>query len=83
MAKRIAHTNVGEVFKLRFEGEYGLPQEWQLMSFNGVKNALESCTANFQRVSNVPGEYGQTFQAYRCKGRWVYGSSAELLRSVN
>jgi hypothetical protein len=82
MAKRISHKNVGEVFDLRFEGEYGLPEKWQLMSFNGVQNALETCTATFQRVSLKPGEYGQTFQAYRNKGRWVYGSSADVLRSV-
>lgn len=83
MGKRISHNNVGEVFNLVFTGESTTKTEkWQLTGFHGVKNALDSCTANFSRVSNVPGEYGQTFQAYRHKGRWVYGSSAEVLRSV-
>ena len=84
MAKRISHKNVGEVFHLVFTGENATKSEkWQLTSFHGFANVLEACTANFTRVSMNPGEYGQTFQAYRFKGRWVYGSSAEILRSVD
>lgn len=83
MAKRISHKNVGEVFNLLFTAEGRPAEKWQLVSFNGVQNALESCTANFTRVSNVPGEYGQTFQAYRYNGRWCYGTSADILRSVD
>jgi hypothetical protein len=81
MAKRISHKNVGEIFELKF-GDATKTEKWQLTGFHGVQNALDSCTANFTRHSLNPGEYGQTFQAYRFKGRWVYGSSAEVLRSM-
>ncbi len=78
MAKRISHKNVGEVFKLRFTGE-GKTEKHQLTSFHGFVNVPDTWTATFTPMSMTPGVYGTSFQAYRFKGRWVYGSSAEIL----
>lgn len=81
MAKRISHKNVGEVFKLHFTGE-NKTEKFQLTSFNGFANVSDTWTANFSAASMTPGVYGTSFQAYRFKGRWVYGSSAEILKVV-
>lgn len=83
MAQRISHNGVGHIYNLMFTGEStSKTEKWMLTSFSGPVNVPESWRASFQRVSMNPGEYGQTFEAYRHKGRWVYGSSAEILRSV-
>lgn len=82
MAKRISHNNVGEVFELCFTGEGTKTEKWQLVSFNGFQNVPDSWRATFRAASLTPGVYGTSFEAYRSKGRWVYGSSAELLRSI-
>lgn len=82
MAKRISHNNVGEVFTLLFTGE-GKKEKFQLNSFHGFTNAPETWRATFSAASLTPGVYGTSFEAYRLKGRWVYGSSAEVLRSVD
>lgn len=81
MAKRISHANVGEVFNLLFTGE-GKTEKWVLSSFHGYTNVPETWAAEFRAHSLTPGIYGTSFTAYRSKGRWVYGSSAEVLRSV-
>lgn len=81
MAKRISHNNVGEVFTLLFTGE-NKKEKFYLSSFNGFVNASDTWRATFTAASLTPGVYGTSFEAYRVKGRWVYGSSAEILRSI-
>lgn len=78
MAKRISHKNVGEVFSLRFTGD-GSVEKHQLTSFNGFTNVPDTWRATFTPMSMIPGVYGTSFEAYRFKGRWVYGSSADIL----
>jgi hypothetical protein len=82
MAKRISHENVGEVFTLFFTGE-NKKENHLLTSFNGFQDAPDSWRATFSAMSLTPGVYGTSFEAYRVKGHWVYGSFAEVLRSVD
>jgi hypothetical protein len=82
MAKRISHKNIGEVFKLHFTGE-NKTEKYQLVSFKGFSNVPDTWHAVFTPMSMTPGVYGTSFEAYRFKGRWCYGSSADVLRSVD
>jgi hypothetical protein len=80
MAKRISPANVGKTFLLRFN---------KTRSMNGGRDPMEMENV-LVKVDVVDGEARATFrdneigewEAYRFKGRWSYGSSAEPLTVV-
>ena len=80
MAKRISPTRVGETFLLRFN---------KPRSMNGGREPMEMENV-LVKVEIVDGEARATFrdneigewEAYRYKGRWCYGSSADSLTVV-
>lgn len=81
MAKRISDKNIGSIFTLYFTGNKS-EGEHMLIYFHGNPQDLENCRVTFRSIEE--GNEGEEFEweAYRFNGRWVYGSSAEVLRSV-
>lgn len=74
-AKRISAKYVGETLTLAFYGPYDrTTEEHTLVKFEG---AGDDARATFRDVS------GMEWEAYRFKGRWAYGSSANRLTVVN
>jgi hypothetical protein len=79
MAKRISHKNVGQIFRLRFTGD-GSEEYHTLLSFYQDHKDPQNNTATFQQIDMEEDDLlGWKWDAYRFKGRWVYGSSADVL----
>lgn len=90
MAKRISHKNVGEIFKVRFTGETTDKEcfeEHMLIGYHSPTGDRKDDTADFREVldcENLQVKLAALpWTAYRSNGRWVYGSSADVLVVVD
>jgi hypothetical protein len=77
MTTQIAKLKPGTKVRLLFKGSRSLGNEpYELdMTFKSVQGIGEDQTATFD-------EAGQEFTAYRFRGRWCYGTSAERLSLI-
>lgn len=79
MAKRIDNLNPGELVTLRFHGSRSLGNDAydEQFKFVGIEGVGDDRRAGF---TDAHSDLDSTaWQAYRFRGRWVYGSSAEKL----
>lgn len=72
MAKRISKKNEGQLFHLGFASPYN-PLDIEDVLLVKVEGTGDDARATFKDE-----EIGE-WEAYRYKGRWAYGSSAERL----
>lgn len=80
MAKRISPTRIGETYLLRFNKSRSMNGGQEPLE---MENVLVSVTVEDgeARATFRDSEIGE-WEAYRYKGRWSYGSSAEPLTVV-
>jgi hypothetical protein len=80
--KRIDSLKPGTKVTLRFNGQYGNGTYEEPATFLGIEGTGDDRTAQFETDTelNATGRY--TWSAYRFKGFWAYGSSAERLTLV-
>lgn len=79
--KRIDSLKPGTEVTIRYmrEFQFGGPLDENLF-FHGILGEGEDRRAVFSDRADLDASWKSSWEAYRYKGRWAYGSSAETLR---
>jgi hypothetical protein len=75
---KIDNLKPGSIITLKFHGSYGNESYTEEVLFVGIDGEGDGRIAVFRSASNV----AYTWQAYRYRGRWAYGTSADRLTVV-